>query len=271
MVQLPTRDTASDAAKAYAGLRGNPKSKCGLTDGARRPRVPLLVSTRRAAGWMEAELASANGRAGGGHASAKAQGRIHRSARQRWNNRNARRRPTRRARAKGPRSGLRGPDLVAEFARIPGPGGSLATAATAPGPLLLLLAGFGHREQLTAGAARAAAQLARLAAGGVLGRLFGRRFLAAFHVRLVQPFAAQADLTVRRIDPQHLHLDLVADLDDLLGTLHLVIGKLRDVEQAFQARLQLDENAEVGQLGDLALLDFTGVIVAGDVAFPPVV
>ena len=57
------------------------------------------------------------------------------------------------------------------------------------------------------------------------------------------------------IDAQHLDLDLVADLDHLLRALDLVVGQLGDVQQAFQARLQLDEDAEVGELGDLALLD----------------
>ena len=73
------------------------------------------------------------------------------------------------------------------------------------------------------------------------------------------------------IDAQHLDLDLVADLDDLLGALDLVVGQLGDVQQAFQARLQLDEDAEVGELRDLALLDLAGVVAAGDVALPRVV
>ena len=38
----------------------------------------------------------------------------------------------------------------------------------------------------------------------------------------------------------------------------------RDVQQAFQVRLQLDEDAEVGDLGDLALDDLPGQVVLGD-------
>ena len=36
------------------------------------------------------------------------------------------------------------------------------------------------------------------------------------------------------------------------------------MQQAFQARLQLDEDAEVGDLGDLALDDLPGQVVVGD-------
>ena len=39
----------------------------------------------------------------------------------------------------------------------------------------------------------------------------------------------------------------------------------------FQALLQLDEDAEVGELGDLALLDVAAVVAARDVAFPRIV
>src|SRR5262249_44404394 len=85
-----------------------------------------------------------------------------------------------------------------------------------------------------------------------------------------QALAAQADLAVGRIDPQHLDLDLVADLDDLLRALDLVVGQLGDVQEALQARLQFDEDAEVRQLRDLALLDLAGVVTARDVAFPRV-
>ena len=54
------------------------------------------------------------------------------------------------------------------------------------------------------------------------------------------------------VDAQDLDLDLVADLDHVLRALDLVVGQLGDVQQPFQARLQLDEHAEVGELGDLA-------------------
>ena len=78
----------------------------------------------------------------------------------------------------------------------------------------------------------------------------------------------EADLALVGVDAQDLHLDLVADLDDVLGVLDLVVGQLGDVQQAFQAGLQLDEDAEVGDLGDLALDDLAGLVAAGDVGLP---
>ena len=83
--------------------------------------------------------------------------------------------------------------------------------------------------------------------------------------------AREADLALAAVDAEDLDLDLVADLDDLLGAVDLVVGQLGDVQQAFQARLELDEDAEVGQLGDLALDDVAGLVAAGDVGLPRVV
>ena len=80
----------------------------------------------------------------------------------------------------------------------------------------------------------------------------------------------QADLALAAVDAEDLDLDLVADLDDFLGAVDLVVGQLGDVQQAFQARLQLDEDAEVGELGDLALDDVAGLVAAGDVGLPRV-
>src|SRR5207244_12831807 len=106
-----------------------------------------------------------------------------------------------------------------------------------------------------AAAAGAAAQFAfaLLRRGRRRRRLRRLRRLLAFALFAGHAFAAQADLAVGRIDAQDAHLDFVADLDHLLGALDLVVGQLRNVQQAFQSRLQLDEDAEVGQLRDLAL------------------
>ena len=74
--------------------------------------------------------------------------------------------------------------------------------------------------------------------------------------------ARQADLALVGVDAQDLDLDLVADLDHVFGVLDLVVGQLGDVQQAFQAVLQLDEHAEVGDLRDLAVDDLAGLVVA---------
>jgi hypothetical protein len=43
-----------------------------------------------------------------------------------------------------------------------------------------------------------------------------------------------------------------------------VVGQLGDVQQAFEVFLELDEHAEVGDLGDLAADDHARLVVAGD-------
>ena len=67
------------------------------------------------------------------------------------------------------------------------------------------------------------------------------------------PLHAQADAALVLVDLEHHDLDLVAQRDDLarrdvlVGPVHL-----GDVHQAFDARLDLDEGAVVGDVGDLA-------------------
>src|SRR6202158_2176905 len=56
-----------------------------------------------------------------------------------------------------------------------------------------------------------------------------------------------------RIDLENLHFDLLRGRDDLAGV-HVLLGPrhLRDVDQAFDAGLQFDERAVVGNVGDAA-------------------
>ena len=55
------------------------------------------------------------------------------------------------------------------------------------------------------------------------------------------------------VDFEHLHFDFLRGRNDLAGV-HVLLGPrhLRDVDQAFDARLQLDERAVVGDVGDAA-------------------
>src|SRR6185437_11960633 len=133
--------------------------------------------------------------------------------------------------------------------------------------LLLLSACAGHREELTATRFGAAAQLPL---GGTSAARFGRRFRAFLFGR-TSCLPTQTDLAIGRVHAQNPHFDLIADLDDILGTFDLVIGQFRDVQQAFQARFHLDEHAKVRQLCHLALLDLAGLVATGDVAFPRIV
>ena len=65
----------------------------------------------------------------------------------------------------------------------------------------------------------------------------------------------QRDLPVLGVDVDDLHLDLLALLHDVAGVLDALLADLGDVHEALDARLDLDEGAEVGDLDDLALDD----------------
>src|SRR5467141_326033 len=64
---------------------------------------------------------------------------------------------------------------------------------------------------------------------------------------------AERDAPALLVDLEDHHLDLVADLHHL-GRMHVLVGPvhLGDVDQAFDARLDLDERAVVGEVGDFA-------------------
>src|SRR6202047_4777943 len=64
---------------------------------------------------------------------------------------------------------------------------------------------------------------------------------------------AERNPSLDRIDLQNLHFDFLRGRDDLAGV-HVLFGPrhFRDVDQAFDARLQLDERAVVGDVGDAA-------------------
>src|SRR3982751_6695678 len=63
----------------------------------------------------------------------------------------------------------------------------------------------------------------------------------------------EADLALVAVDAEDLDVDLLPDLDDVLGLLDLLVGDLADVQQAFEAGLELDEHSEVGDLCHEAL------------------
>ena len=53
------------------------------------------------------------------------------------------------------------------------------------------------------------------------------------------------------VDVEHLHLDLLADLEDLGRVVHVAPGELRDMDQPVDA-IQIDERAEVDDVRDHA-------------------
>src|ERR1700731_1350424 len=66
-------------------------------------------------------------------------------------------------------------------------------------------------------------------------------------------FEAERNPALDRIDFENLHFDFLRGRNDLAG-MHVLLGPrhFRDVDQAFDARLQLDEGAVVGDVGDAA-------------------
>src|SRR5260221_1127870 len=63
----------------------------------------------------------------------------------------------------------------------------------------------------------------------------------------------ERDTALDRIDFENLHFDFLRGRNDLAGV-HVLLGPrhFRDVDQAFDARLQFDERAVVGDVGDAA-------------------
>ena len=82
-------------------------------------------------------------------------------------------------------------------------------------------------------------------------RVRGQEDLPRIVLGLLQ---AERDAPLLGVDLENLHLDLLAGGDDLAGV-DVLLGPahLRDVDQAFDARLELNEGAVVGDVGDSAL------------------
>src|SRR5690606_33304649 len=81
---------------------------------------------------------------------------------------------------------------------------------------------------------------------------------------LVGLLQREADPAAVEVDVDDLDEDLGADLDDLLGDLHVALGQLGDVHQALDAPLDADGRAERNQLGDLAGDDLADLVRAGE-------
>ena len=81
---------------------------------------------------------------------------------------------------------------------------------------------------------------------------------------LVGLLERQRDPATLEVDVDDLDEDLVADLDDLLGDLHVALGQLGDVHQTLDALVDADERAERHQLGDLAGDDLADLVGPGE-------
>src|SRR3990170_1519166 len=93
-----------------------------------------------------------------------------------------------------------------------------------------------------------ALQWARSSAGTRRNRIvrIGLRFR---FFRPLDPLTRKPYFPLITIDAQDLHFDLVVQLDDFFGVVHLVVSQFRDVQEALQTVFQADENPEVRDLG----------------------
>src|SRR5438128_2240396 len=91
-----------------------------------------------------------------------------------------------------------------------------------------------------------------LALDGGTDRVLLHESLPRIAHRLLQP---ERDAALDRIDLEDLHFDLLRGRDDFSG-MHVLLGPrhFRDVDQALDAGLELDEGAVVGDVGDPALV-----------------
>src|SRR5262245_4500124 len=123
-----------------------------------------------------------------------------------------------------------------------------------------------YGEELARARAGSTAQLTRTTAAGAVP---GLRFRGVA-LGLGNLPSAESKLPFGSIYTQHLDLDAVANLDDIFRAFHLMVGQLGDMQQPFQARLQLDEDAEVGKLRHLTGYHPARLIPARDVGLPRV-
>src|SRR5262249_31665423 len=87
-------------------------------------------------------------------------------------------------------------------------------------------------------------------------------------ILLASFLARQTDLSFLAVYLKDLDVNGISHLDDRLWTINLAIGKLRHVQEPFQARLQFDKNAEVCDLGRLALHNLLGLVTLRNVRLP---
>src|SRR5258707_336342 len=141
----------------------------------------------------------------------------------------------------------------------PGPGAWLAPTAVATATTAIAAAEAAAATSVTVAATFASTPLVeRPSIAATIAITRWRTFTALAFVavfgRLEQRPMRQVD-AAHAIDLGHQDLQLVADVDHVLDRGHPMVGQLRDMDQAFFARQDLDEGAERHDARYLACVD----------------
>src|SRR5688500_9027885 len=143
--------------------------------------------------------------------------------------------------------------------------------AVAGDPLCIVRSKSRLPAELEVAQARARVGAFEAAAEAALFGALGALFLALLlFLRPLGALERQADLPLVAVHPQDLDLDLLVDLHLVFRLLDLLVADLADVQQALQPRLQLHEDAEVGDLRDVAANDHARAVVGRDDGGPGV-
>src|SRR5262245_52240108 len=113
--------------------------------------------------------------------------------------------------------------------------------------------GSGRSGQLRSTGLAAELGLHHVAQAGAAALLLLAEVLAVVLALVEERLHRQRDLTVLRVDVDDLDVDRLALAHDVARVLHALVLELGDVDQTLDARLDLDEGAEVGDLRDLAV------------------
>src|SRR5262249_44491909 len=115
---------------------------------------------------------------------------------------------------------------------------------------------LGNRKSPMARSRRGAGSAGGL---GLPGDVFAGRLIDRLHAELDLAAIVHAD---------DLHLDEIADLDDVANSLHALGRQLADVNEAVAAAEEVHEGAEIDDLHDLAAVDDADLRLRDDAANP---
>ena len=101
--------------------------------------------------------------------------------------------------------------------------------------------------------------------------LFFFGFVANLFVGPIDASTRKTDLAFVAVDSQDFDFDFIADFDDFLWVLDLIIGEFRDMKETFEVVLESDEDTEVGDLGDFATDELPRLVLLWDAGIPWIV